>query len=713
MSVMYNEYVGAWTLLYCSAYGGMLMRSAPNPWGPWSNSVQVAYIGGSYAPFMNPLYVADGGKTIYFTMSQWDPYDVYLAKATINIAPTTPAPTITIDWLSTNDATPMLTGTVSDPAATVNITVNSKTYTAVNNGSTWTLADNIISPALATGVYSITAKATDTSGHVGTDYTNNELAIDATAPTVDIVDIAPDPRTVPVSAASIVFSEPVTGFDLADLTLTRDGEAVSLEGATLTTNGNITWTLNIASQTTPVGVYNLTLTAGGSGLTDLAGNALVAGASDSWTTIPDVIPPTVYIVDVSPDPRTTSVSSISIVFSEPVNGFDLGDLTLSARGVLTPLTGATLTTKDNITWTLANLANLTKSCAMYVLTLNSEDSDIVDLGGNPLVAGDTETWALTATVQLRRIFYNNSYLDSNLSDPNADDKAIDNGKKVLLPGGIATADNITGYGKGINGIIVDIFGMINPAGLSADDFAVRIGTSSDLGAWSAGPAPDSVNVRQGAGVSGSDRVTIVWEDRAIKATWMELTILANLNTGLSSPDVFYVGNLPADLNSDGAVNVQDLSMLGTNFRMPATTVLEGDVNLDTIVNVQDLAIMGTFYNSQLPMLDLTQTMAAQPAPMIVAADGETNLVSSDVTPAPASILDAPVVSQSSEAMVLEPVLAPVLSLASSLETKATQLSADDILTSSYPAGQGALPELSDGDMLDLLGAGGKLELSTL
>src|SRR5690606_23764585 len=33
----------------------------------------------------NPLYVEDNGETVYFTMSLWDPYDVYLAKVTLDI----------------------------------------------------------------------------------------------------------------------------------------------------------------------------------------------------------------------------------------------------------------------------------------------------------------------------------------------------------------------------------------------------------------------------------------------------------------------------------------------------------------------------------------------------------------------------------------------------------------------------------------------------
>ncbi len=92
MSVMYNEAVGAWTMLYIT--GGSQpdfeIRQAPQPWGPWSDPVRVADFSqapGLYSPYMNPLYVEDGGKTLYFTMSLWNPYDVYLAKVTLGIAP--------------------------------------------------------------------------------------------------------------------------------------------------------------------------------------------------------------------------------------------------------------------------------------------------------------------------------------------------------------------------------------------------------------------------------------------------------------------------------------------------------------------------------------------------------------------------------------------------------------------------------------------------
>jgi hypothetical protein len=97
--------------------------------------------------------------------------------------------TVTVDPLATADTTPELTGTVSDAAATVQVTVDGNTYAAVNNGDgTWTLADDTISPALAIGTYDVAAEA-DTGGTPVSDGTTDELEIVASVTDV-IVDNA-------------------------------------------------------------------------------------------------------------------------------------------------------------------------------------------------------------------------------------------------------------------------------------------------------------------------------------------------------------------------------------------------------------------------------------------------------------------------------------------------------------------------------------------
>ncbi|NUG13554.1 hemolysin, partial [Acinetobacter seifertii] len=75
--------------------------------------------------------------------------------------------------------TPALTGTVTDPTATVVVTVDGVNYPATNNGDgTWTLADNTL-PTLTDGPHTITVTATDPAGNEGTG--SAVLTVDTTA----------------------------------------------------------------------------------------------------------------------------------------------------------------------------------------------------------------------------------------------------------------------------------------------------------------------------------------------------------------------------------------------------------------------------------------------------------------------------------------------------------------------------------------------------
>jgi hypothetical protein len=91
LSVMYNEAAGKWTMMYLNhnAYA-IEMREASTPWGPWSEPLQVITgqeAPGLYGSYMNPLYVENDGETVYFTMSLWNPYDVYVVKASLDMSP--------------------------------------------------------------------------------------------------------------------------------------------------------------------------------------------------------------------------------------------------------------------------------------------------------------------------------------------------------------------------------------------------------------------------------------------------------------------------------------------------------------------------------------------------------------------------------------------------------------------------------------------------
>ena len=221
----------------------------------------------------------------------------------------------------------------------------------------------------------------------------------------------------------------------------------------------------------------------------------------------DSTSPTADVVDVTPDPRTSAVSSITIVFSEAIVGLELVDLALTRNSGSNLLNAAqTLSTVDNITWVLDGLSNLNSTAGRYQLQLAAASAGIQDLAGNSLTTNATDCWTVNATVDGRKIFYNNSSFDKNGAAANADDDtAIATDKQVLLPGGPASFANYTSYDKGINGLMIDVRNLGGTP--TVDDFRFRMGNndrpygtdlSSPADDWPGAPVPASITVRPGA-----------------------------------------------------------------------------------------------------------------------------------------------------------------------------------------------------------------------
>lgn len=79
LSVMWSTYLGRWIMTYSDA-GTAYIREGITPWGPWNDAIQLAVPRDYpvlYSPYMNPRYTTDDGRTIYFTMSLWGPYNVF------------------------------------------------------------------------------------------------------------------------------------------------------------------------------------------------------------------------------------------------------------------------------------------------------------------------------------------------------------------------------------------------------------------------------------------------------------------------------------------------------------------------------------------------------------------------------------------------------------------------------------------------------------
>ena len=189
------------------------------------------------------------------------------------------------------------------------------------------------------------------------------------------------------------------------------------------------------------------------------------------------------------------------------------------------------------------------------------------------------------------IFYNNSALDGNdLATNVADDAAIDSDKTVLLPGQAATPANYSSYSRGINGIMVDIDGLANGAGLNVEDFEFRTVNTADPGTWAVALPPISVTVRPGQGVDDSDRVTLIWVDGAVSNQWLEVTVRATDNTGLAGNDVFYFGNVIGDTDGSYSADSNDLATTVGQFGLTGNG-LTSDFDCDGRVNLIDFTIL--------------------------------------------------------------------------------------------------------------------------
>ena len=145
--------------------------------------------------------------------------------------------------------------------------------------------------------------------------------------------------------------------------------------------------------------------------------------------------------------------------------------------------------------------------------------------------------------------------------------------------------------------------MIDVAGLAgtptAADFVFRIGNSNASGVWTLAPAPASITVRAGAGVNGTDRVTLIWTDDAIRNTWLQVVVLPTAHTGLTQAQTFYFGNAIGETGNSTAnaiVNSTDVMMTRTlpyTASYPASITVNTDFNRDGLVNESDQLIVSS------------------------------------------------------------------------------------------------------------------------
>jgi hypothetical protein len=128
------------------------------------------------------------------------------------------------------------------------------------------------------------ASARDAAGN---DNTAGSFAVvsDRTPPQATLTYNAPPADSRNLGTVTITFTEPVTGFDITDLTLQFPEAQFTITANMLTGSGAV-YVLDLTSIPEQPGQHRLRLTAAGSDIFDLAGNAMVLDADTSW--IPDL-----------------------------------------------------------------------------------------------------------------------------------------------------------------------------------------------------------------------------------------------------------------------------------------------------------------------------------------------------------------------------------------------------------------------------------------
>ncbi|MCA9068514.1 MAG: FG-GAP repeat protein, partial [Planctomycetaceae bacterium] len=249
-----------------------------------------------------------------------------------------------------------------------------------------------VTPLDGTYEFSFTASASDIVDAVGKSLQNDTsdvVTIDSTLPSANIVDVDPDPRSTPVGPVTILFSEDVTGVDISDFTLTRNG--INVPGFNLLSVDPVSgseYTIDLSTVTTADGDYVLTLVANGT-IQDATGNPLETAASDSDAFKIDTALPTVSIVPVSPDPRMTNAGIVTINFSENVTGVDIGDFTFTFNGADVDISLLPFAELSPAQYTI-DLSSVTATDGLYVLSLMATGSNIQDTTGLDLADGASE-----------------------------------------------------------------------------------------------------------------------------------------------------------------------------------------------------------------------------------------------------------------------------------------------------------------------------------
>lgn len=209
----------------------------------------------------------------------------------------------------------------------------------------------------------------DLAGNAGLGTTeSNNYAVNTAGPTATIA-VADTSLTIgETTTVSFDFSEAVSGFTVADLTIDNG----TLSGLS-SSDGGVTWTATLTPNMNVTDTTNV-ITLDNSGVVNSAGNA-GTGTTESDNYAIDTVRPAATIVVTDTILKIGETSAVTFTFSEAVSGFTLEDLT-AKNGTLSDLSS----TDGGITWTATFTPDMNIIEATNAITL--DNTGVMDLAGN-------------------------------------------------------------------------------------------------------------------------------------------------------------------------------------------------------------------------------------------------------------------------------------------------------------------------------------------
>ncbi|BBB69956.1 hypothetical protein UNDYM_5703 [Undibacterium sp. YM2] len=264
--------------------------------------------------------------------------------------------------------------------------------TSANGGITWTgtLTPNANVTNTSNVVRLDNTGVYDVAGNAGTGSSNSpNYSIDTVRPTlasaITISDTAL--KIGDTATVTLVFSEAIVGFTVADLTATNG----TLSNLT-TGDGGVTWTARLTPAVNASNNSNV-ITLDYTGINDLSGNAGTGSATSGNYSV-DTLRPTATVVVANNNLTSASTSLVTFTFNEAISGFSNANLTV-ANGSLTAVTSG----NGGIIWTATLTPASGVVAANNVITLNY--SGVSDNAGNAATGStNSNNYAINAGVNL-------------------------------------------------------------------------------------------------------------------------------------------------------------------------------------------------------------------------------------------------------------------------------------------------------------------------